>query len=711
MMIYALVSGDAVTCDTPTMLRDTMRNCRTRRLQPTCVDSRRGRAARPEPPSTARPMPSRPAARLPATPIRADVTPESGKKTTPGERNAGKSRPRWERALYHRGAALVFPRPMTTDLSHIRNFSIIAHIDHGKSTLADRLIQTTGGLETREMVEQVLDNMEIERERGITIKAQTVRLEYKAQNGETYVLNLMDTPGHVDFAYEVSRSLAACEGSLLVVDASQGVEAQTLANVYQAIDNHHEIVPILNKVDLPAADLDRVKEQIEDVIGIDASDAVPISAKTGIGIPDVLEAIVTRLPPPKGDATAPLKAMLVDSWYDVYLGVVVLVRVIDGVMKKGQKIRMMGTGATYEVERMGVFTPKMKDLPELGPGEVGYITASIKEVADTAVGDTITDERKPCAEALTGFRPAQPVVFCGLFPVDAADFEDLRAAVGKLRLNDASFTYEMETSAALGFGFRCGFLGLLHLEIIQERLEREFNLDLIATAPSVVYKMRLTDGTAIELHNPVDMPEVTKIDEIEEPWIKATIMTPDEYLGSVLKLCQDKRGIQIDLSYAGSRALVVYDLPLNEVVFDFYDRLKSVSKGYASFDYQITDYRVSDLVKMQILVNGEPVDALSMLVHKTRAEGRGRAICEKLKDVIPPHMFQIPVQAAIGGKIIARETIRALRKDVTAKCYGGDATRKRKLLDKQKEGKKRMRQFGKVEIPQEAFIQVLKVEG
>ena len=600
---------------------------------------------------------------------------------------------------------------MTTSLDHIRNFSIIAHIDHGKSTLADRLIQTTGGLETREMVEQVLDSMEIERERGITIKAQTVRLEYKAANGETYVLNLMDTPGHVDFAYEVSRSLAACEGSLLVVDASQGVEAQTLANVYQAIDNHHEIVPILNKVDLPAADVDRVKEQIEEVIGIDASDAVPISAKTGLGIPDVLEAIVTRLPAPKGDVGAPLKAMLVDSWYDVYLGVVVLVRVIDGVMKKGQKIRMMGTGATYEVERMGVFTPKMKDRPELGPGEVGYITASIKEVADTAVGDTITDERKPCAQALAGFRPAQPVVFCGLFPVDAADFEDLRAAVAKLRLNDASFTYEMETSAALGFGFRCGFLGLLHLEIIQERLEREFNLDLIATAPSVVYKMLLTDGTNIELHNPVDMPEVTKIEEIEEPWIKATIMTPDEYLGSVLKLCQDKRGVQVDLSYAGSRAMVVYELPLNEVVFDFYDRLKSVSKGYASFDYQITDYRASDLVKMQILVNSEPVDALSMLVHKTRAESRGRAICEKLKDVIPPHMFQIPVQAAIGGKIIARETIRALRKDVTAKCYGGDATRKRKLLDKQKEGKKRMRQFGKVEIPQEAFIQVLKVEG
>ncbi|MER2607008.1 MAG: translation elongation factor 4 [Siculibacillus sp.] len=600
---------------------------------------------------------------------------------------------------------------MTTALDHIRNFSIIAHIDHGKSTLADRLIQTTGGLESREMVEQVLDNMDIERERGITIKAQTVRLDYKAKDGETYVLNLMDTPGHVDFAYEVSRSLAACEGSLLVVDASQGVEAQTLANVYQAIDNHHEIVPILNKVDLPAADCDRVKEQIEEVIGIDASQAVPISAKTGIGIADVLEAIVTRLPPPKGDRDAPLKAMLVDSWYDTYLGVVVLVRIVDGVMKKGQKIRMMEAGATYEVERMGVFTPKMVELKELGPGEIGFINASIKEVADTRVGDTITDERKPCADRLPGFRPTQPVVFCGLFPVDAADFEDLRTAVGKLRLNDASFTFEMETSAALGFGFRCGFLGLLHLEIIQERLEREFNLDLIATSPSVVYKMKLVDGSEIELHNPVDMPDVTRIREIEEPWIKATIMTPDEYLGSVLKLCQDKRGIQLDLSYAGSRAMVVYELPLNEVVFDFYDRLKSVSKGYASFDYHIADYRESDLVRLQILVNSEAVDALSMLVHKTRAEARGRAICEKLKDVIPPHMFQIPVQAAIGGKIVARETIRALRKDVTAKCYGGDATRKRKLLDKQKEGKKRMRQFGKVEIPQEAFIQVLKVES
>lgn len=600
---------------------------------------------------------------------------------------------------------------MTTPLANIRNFSIIAHIDHGKSTLADRLIQACGGLESREMVDQVLDSMDIERERGITIKAQTVRLQYRAADGETYVLNLMDTPGHVDFAYEVSRSLAACEGSLLVVDASQGVEAQTLANVYQAIDNNHEIVPILNKVDLPAADVDRVKAQIEEVIGIDASEAVPISAKTGLGIPDVLEAIVKRLPPPKGDPAATLKAMLVDSWYDTYLGVVVLVRVIDGTLKRGQKIRMMGTGASYEVEKVGVFTPKLKDMPELGPGEVGFITASIKEVADTRVGDTLTDERKPTAEALPGFRPAQPVVFCGLFPVDAADFEDLRTAVGKLRLNDASFTYEMETSAALGFGFRCGFLGLLHLEIIQERLEREFNLDLIATAPSVVYRMTLTDGSEIEMHNPADMPEVTKIEEIQEPWIRATILTPDDYLGSVLKLCQDKRGIQVDLSYAGSRAMVVYDLPLNEVVFDFYDRLKSISKGYASFDYQLTDYRPSDLVRLQILVNAEPVDALAMLVHRTRAESRGRAICEKLKDVIPPHMFQIPVQAAIGGKIIARETIRALRKDVTAKCYGGDATRKRKLLEKQKEGKKRMRQFGKVEIPQEAFIQVLKVEG
>ena len=593
---------------------------------------------------------------------------------------------------------------------NIRNFSIVAHIDHGKSTLADRLIQETGTLAAREMVEQVLDSMDIERERGITIKAQTVRLHYKAKDGKDYVLNLMDTPGHVDFAYEVSRSLKACEGSLLVVDASQGVEAQTLANVYQAIDAGHEIVPVLNKIDLPAAEPDRIKEQIEEVIGLDASEAVMISAKTGIGIPDVLEAIVTRLPPPQGDEKAPLKALLVDSWYDAYLGVVVLVRIFDGTLKKGQKIQMMGAGAHYEVDKIGVFRPKMQDVAALGPGEVGFITAQIKQVADTRVGDTITDERKACAEALPGFKPAQPVVFCGLFPVDAADFEDLRAAIGKLRLNDASFSYEMETSAALGFGFRCGFLGLLHLEIIQERLSREFNLDLIATAPSVVYKILMTNGDEIELHNPADMPDVVKIDEIREPWIRATILTPDDYLGSVLKLCQDRRGVQVDLNYVGKRAMAVYDLPLNEVVFDFYDRLKSISKGYASFDYQLTDYRAGDLVKMSILVNAEPVDALSMLVHRTRAEGRGRQMCEKLKELIPPHMFQVPIQAALGGKIIARETVRAFRKDVTAKCYGGDVSRKRKLLEKQKEGKKKMRQFGRVEIPQEAFIAALKME-
>ena len=594
---------------------------------------------------------------------------------------------------------------------NIRNFSIVAHIDHGKSTLADRLIQYCGGLTEREMVEQVLDNMDIERERGITIKAQTVRLAYKAKDGKTYVLNLMDTPGHVDFAYEVSRSLAACEGSLLVVDASQGVEAQTLANVYQALDAGHEIVPVLNKVDLPAAEPDRIKTQIEEVIGLDAQHAVPISAKTGLNIDQVLEAIVTRLPPPKGDEKAPLKAMLVDSWYDAYLGVVVLVRVIDGVLKKGTAITMMGTSAQYHVDRIGVFSPKMTDLAQLGPGEVGFITAQIKQVSDTRVGDTITETKRECAEALPGFKPAQPVVFCGLFPVDAAQFEDLRAAMGKLRLNDASFSFEMETSAALGFGFRCGFLGLLHLEIIQERLSREFNLDLIATAPSVIYQLRLTDGTEIDLHNPADMPDVMKIEEIAEPWIRATIMTPDEYLGGVLKLCQDRRGEQVDLNYVGTRAMVTYDLPLNEVVFDFYDRLKSISKGYASFDYHITEYRPGDLVKMSILVNAEPVDALSMLVHRTRAEMRGRAMCEKLKDLIPQHLFQIPIQAAIGGKIIARETIRALRKDVTAKCYGGDISRKRKLLDKQKEGKKRMRQFGKVEIPQEAFIAALKMDS
>jgi GTP-binding protein LepA len=595
-------------------------------------------------------------------------------------------------------------------IANIRNFSIIAHIDHGKSTLADRLIQLTGGLEAREMVDQVLDSMDIERERGITIKAQTVRLNYRARGGKDYILNLIDTPGHVDFAYEVNRSLAACEGALLVVDASQGVEAQTLANVYQALDNNLEIVPVLNKVDLPAAEPEKVKRQIEDVIGLDASDAILISAKTGLNVSEVLEAIVTRLPPPKGDAAAPLKALLVDSWYDAYLGVVVLFRVVDGVLKKGQRIRMMGTDAAYDVDRVGVFTPKRVETNELGPGEIGFLTASIKEVADTRVGDTITDDKKPVAAALPGFRPAIPVVFCGLFPVDAADFEDLRAAMGKLRLNDASFSYEMETSAALGFGFRCGFLGLLHLEIIQERLEREFNLNLIATAPSVIYKIKQTDGTEIEIHNPVDMPDMVKIQEIEEPWIRATILTPDEYLGSVLKLCQDRRGIQVELTYVGNRAMAKYDLPLNEVVFDFYDRLKSVSKGYASFDYHLTDYKPSDLVKLQMLVNGEPVDALAMLVHRTRAEQRGRAMAEKLKELIPPHMFQVPIQAAIGGKIIARETVRAFRKDVTAKCYGGDVTRKRKLLDKQKEGKKRMRQFGKVDIPQEAFIAALKVD-
>jgi GTP-binding protein LepA len=601
---------------------------------------------------------------------------------------------------------------MTTPISQIRNFSIVAHIDHGKSTLSDRLIQETGGLTAREMTEQVLDSMDIEKERGITIKAQTVRLDYTAKDGKTYVLNLMDTPGHVDFAYEVSRSLAACEGALLVVDASQGVEAQTLANVYQALDNNLEIVPVLNKIDLPAAEPERIRQQIEDVIGLDASDAVLCSAKSGIGIPDVLEAIVTRLPPPKeGDRDKPLKALLVDAWYDAYLGVVVLVRIIDGVMKRGHRIKMMASGGLYGIDKVGVFRPKATDVEELGPGEIGFITANIKDVADARVGDTITDEKRGITEALPGFKPVQPVVFCGLFPTDAANFEDLRAAMGRLRLNDASFTYEMETSAALGFGFRCGFLGLLHLEIIQERLSREFNLDLIATAPSVVYNVYMTDGSMQQLHNPADLPDVGRIDRIEEPWIKATILSPDEYLGAIIKLCQDRRGMQRELSYVGSRAMLVYDLPLNEVVFDFYDRLKSISKGYASFDYQIENYKEGDLVKMSILVNDEPVDALSMLVHRGRAESRGRAMCEKLKELIPQHMFKIPIQAAIGGRIVARETISALRKDVTAKCYGGDASRKRKLLDKQKEGKKRMRQFGKVEIPQEAFIAALKMDG
>jgi len=598
----------------------------------------------------------------------------------------------------------------TPPIDRIRNFSVVAHIDHGKSTLSDRLIQFTGGLTAREMSAQVLDSMDIEKERGITIKAQTVRLNYKAKDGLDYVLNLMDTPGHVDFAYEVSRSLAACEGSLLVVDASQGVEAQTLANVYQAIDNNHEIVPVLNKIDLPAAEPERVRQQIEDVIGLDASDAVLCSAKSGIGIEEVLEAIVTRLPAPKGDPNAPLKALLVDAWYDPYLGVVVLVRIFDGTLKAGQRIKMMQHGSTHLIDRVGVFLPKNTPVDQLGPGEIGFFTGQIKEVADAAVGDTITDEKKPTAEPLKGFKDVQSVVFCGLFPVDAADFEDLRAAIGRLRLNDASFTFEMESSAALGFGFRCGFLGLLHLEIIQERLSREFNLDLIATAPSVVYKIQLRDGTEIELHNPADLPDVMQIESISEPWIKATILTPDDYLGGVIKLCQDRRGQQVELSYVGARALVIYELPLNEVVFDFYDRLKSISKGYASFDYELSDYREGDLVKMNILVNAEPVDALSMLVHRGRAEMRGRSMVEKMKELIPPHLFVIPIQAAIGGKIIARETVRALRKDVTSKCYGGDATRKKKLLEKQKAGKKRMRQFGKVEIPQEAFIAALKMD-
>jgi GTP-binding protein LepA len=598
-----------------------------------------------------------------------------------------------------------------TDLSLIRNFSIIAHIDHGKSTLADRLLLRCGAVTEREFHDQMLDSMDIERERGITIKAQTVRLNYPAQDGKTYVLNLMDTPGHVDFAYEVSRSLAACEGSLLVVDASQGVEAQTLANAYHAIDANHEIIPVLNKIDLPSADPERVSKEIEDVVGIDTSEAIKVSAKTGVGIDDLLEAMVKRLPPPKGDRNAPLKALLVDSWYDPYLGVVTLVRVQDGVLKKGMRIRMMAVGAAYDLDRVGVFTPKPTDTAELGPGEIGFIIAGIKTIADCKVGDTITDDKKPAAAMLAGFKPSVPVVFCGLFPADAAEFETLRESLGKLRLNDASFHFEPETSAALGFGFRCGFLGLLHLEIIQERLEREFNLDLVTTAPSVVYKVKMTDGTEMELHNPADYPDPMKIESMQEPWIKATIITPDEHLGSVLTLCQERRGQQIELTYAGTRAMAIYKLPLNEVVFDFYDRLKSVTRGYASFDYEMAGYEESELVKLSILVNSEPVDALSMIVHKAAAESRGRALCERLKDLIPRQLFKIAIQAAIGGRVIARETISALRKDVLAKCYGGDISRKKKLLEKQKKGKKRMRQVGDVEIPQSAFIAALKMDS
>lgn len=598
---------------------------------------------------------------------------------------------------------------MTHDISKIRNFSIIAHIDHGKSTLADRLIEYSGLVSKREMKEQLLDNMDIERERGITIKAQTVRLDYTAKDGQTYHLNLIDTPGHVDFGYEVSRSLAACEGSLLVVDASQGVEAQTLANVYKALDANNEIVPVINKIDLPAAEPERVKAQIEDVIGIDASDSVLISAKTGIGTQDVLEAIVERIPAPKGDEKAPLKALLVDSWYDPYLGIVILVRIMDGVLKKGMNIKMMSAGTTHNVDRVGTFSPKMTDVEALYPGEIGYITASIKSIGETSVGDTITSEKNPTEKALDGFKPSVPVVFCSFFPLDSSEYENLKESLGKLQLNDASFHFLPEKSMALGQGFRCGFLGLLHMEIIEERLDREFNLDLITTAPSVVYKMHLTNGEVFDMHNPADMPDVTQIEKIEEPWVQATIMTPDEYLGPILTLCSERRGVQKNLTYVGNRAMAVYEIPLNEIVFDFYDRLKSISRGYASFDYEVIGYQASDLVKVSILVNAEPVDALSFLVHRSQAERRGRQICERLKDLIPRHQFKIPIQAAIGGKIIAREDISAYRKDVTAKCYGGDITRKRKLLDKQKEGKKRMRQFGKVEIPQSAFIEALRI--
>jgi len=595
------------------------------------------------------------------------------------------------------------------DLEKIRNFAIIAHIDHGKSTIADRIIEYCGGLERREMTEQVLDSMDIERERGITIKAQTVRLKYKAKDGQEYLLNLIDTPGHVDFSYEVSRSLAACEGSVLVVDATQGVEAQTLANVYLAIDNNHEIVPALNKVDLPSADVEKVKSQIEDVIGIDASGAIETSGKTGFGIEDLLEAVVHQLPAPKGDVDAPLKALLIDSWYDSYLGVVILVRVKDGVLRKKQNIRMMSNGATYSIDKLGVFTPKMQDVNELSAGEVGFITASIKSVSDCHIGDTITDNKKPCEQALAGFKPSIPVVFCSIFPVDSSQYEALKDALAKLKLNDASIDYQNENSAALGLGFRCGFLGLLHMEIIQERIGREFDLDIITTAPSVAYKINLSNGTQIMLHNPADMPDLSTVSSIEEPMVRATILVPDTYLGSVLKLCTERRGIQKELTYVGSRAMVVYQIPLNEIVFDFYDRLKSITSGYASFDYELTDYEQSDLVKVQILINEESVDALAFLCHRSEAESRGRQICERLKDLIPRHLFKIPIQAAIGGRVVARETISAMRKDVTAKCYGGDVTRKRKLLDKQKKGKQRMRQFGKVEVPQSAFIEALRI--
>jgi GTP-binding protein LepA len=597
-----------------------------------------------------------------------------------------------------------------TDIKNIRNFSIIAHIDHGKSTLADRLIQSCDGLSDREMKDQVLDSMDIERERGITIKAQTVRLDYKGKNGENFQLNLIDTPGHVDFAYEVSRSLSACEGSILVVDSTQGVEAQTLANVYQAIDLDHEIIPVINKIDLPAAEPEKVAMQIEDVIGLDASDAIYVSAKTGQGIDDIFETLIERLNPPLGSNNKETKALLVDSWYDSYLGVVVLVRVIDGELTKGQKIKMMGTNSTYEIDDIGVFTPKKVSVNKLGPGELGYIIAGIKTVSDTQIGDTITDDKRPCKDMLKGFRPSQPSVFCGLFPVDSGEFEDLRESIEKLSLNDSSFQHETENSAALGFGFRCGFLGLLHLEIVRERIEREFDIDLITTAPSVIYKIYLNDGKCIDLHNPADMPDPSLINYIEEPWIKATILVPDEYLGAVLKLCEERRGNQVELTYAGTRAMVVYDLPLNEVVFDFYDRLKSISSGYASFDWQMDIYKQEKLVKMSVLVNSETVDALSIIVHADRADMRGRAMCKKLKDLIPRHQFKVPVQAAIGARVIARETIPPFRKDVTEKLYGGDVTRKKKLLEKQKKGKKRMREFGSVNIPQDAFISALKFD-